>query len=143
LGFAPRWTVAGAPSLVRKRFKGAGLDKGGVHRKVLIVQQPRNRLLQDRLEEGGGHLRGVGAPPALGESGVVSDPVVHGHAHEPAKQEIVIQLLHEQEIAADGATHLEEQGQEQLLRRDGATTFREVHGLEVREELPQGLVHHQ
>lgn len=73
---------------------------------------------------------------------MVSSRVVRGHAHELAKQEIVIQLLHEQEIAVDGVTHLEEQGPEQLLRRDGGTTFRGVHGLKVRGELSQGLVHH-
>jgi hypothetical protein len=55
---------------------------------------------------------------------VVSSRVAHGHAHELSQQEIVIQLLHEQEIAADGVTHLEEQGPQQLLRRDGGTAFR-------------------
>jgi hypothetical protein len=32
-------------------------------------------------------------------------------------------LLHEQALAADGVQHLQEQGPEQLLRRDGGTTL--------------------
>jgi len=33
---------------------------------------------------------------------VIPNRIIHGQAHKPAKQEIVIQLLHQQAFAADG-----------------------------------------
>ncbi len=73
---------------------------------------------------------------------MVPDLVVHGQAHEPAKQEVVVELLHEQTLAADGVEHLEEQSPQQLLRRDRGAPLPGIHGLKVPGELPQGPVHH-
>jgi len=47
---------------------------------------------------------------------MVPDLVVHGETDKPAKQEIVIPLLHQQSGAADGGKDLQQQGAPQLLR---------------------------
>jgi hypothetical protein len=110
---------------------------------MLVRQQSGlGRLLFDAPGKGRGQVRTEKALPVLGEDRMVPDLVVHGQAHEPAKQEVVIQLFHQQPLAADGVQHLEEQGPEQLLRWDGGASLLGVYGLKVPGELPQGLVHH-
>jgi hypothetical protein len=120
-----------------------GLNEGAVHGEMLVRQQSGlGRMRLDAPEKGRGQVRGEKALPILGEDGMVPGLVVHIQAHEPAKQEVVIRLLHEQALAADGVQHLQEQGPEQLLRRDGVASLAGIHGLKVPGELPQGLVHH-
>ena len=74
------------------------------------------RPLFDAPEKGGRQIRGEEALPILGEDRMVPDLVVHGQAYKPAKQEVVIQLLHQESFAADGVQHLEEQSPEQRFR---------------------------
>jgi len=120
-----------------------GLNQGAVHGEMLVRQQSGlGCLLFDAPEKGGGQIRPEKALPVLGEDGMVPDLVVHGQAHKPAKQEIVIQLFHQQSLTANGVQHLEEQGPEQLLRGDGGASLPGVHGRKVPGELPQSLVHH-
>jgi hypothetical protein len=73
-----------------------GLNEGAIHGEMLARQQSGlGRLLVDASEKGRGQVRTEKALPILGENGMVPDLVVHGQAHEPAKQDVVIQLLHE------------------------------------------------
>jgi hypothetical protein len=67
-------------------------------------------VLIDPGEKGRGQVRTEKSVPILGKNGMVPDLVIHGQAHEPAKQEIVIQLLHQQPFTADGVLRLQEQG---------------------------------
>ena len=85
---------------------------------MFIRQQfGRPRLLQNAGEKGCGQVRiEQKALLILGKDGMVPDLVVHGKADEPAKQEIVIELLHQQPVAADGVQDLQQQGPQQLLR---------------------------
>ena len=110
---------------------------------MLVGQQTGiGRLFVDAPEKVRRQVRAKKALPVLGENGMVPDLVVHGQTHEPAKQEIVIQLLHQQSFAADGVKDLEQQGPQRLLRGDRRACLPGIHGLKVPGEVSQGLIHH-
>jgi len=81
----------------------------------------------------------------LGEDRRHPDPVVHGQADEPAKQQVVLGLFHQQAFRANAVEDLQEHGAQQLLWRNaGATTF-DVGGVHAREQwldVLQCQVHH-
>ncbi len=87
---------------------------------MLVREQPlRAGLRHDAVEEGLGNVPGQQAFAVLGEDRGVPDRIVHGQAHEPPKQEVVVELLHQQPLAPDRVEHLKQQGPEQLLRGNG------------------------
>ena len=108
--------VATAAALGRRGVLGAetlqgspGLNEGAVHGEMVVRQQSGlGGLLLDAPEKGRGQVRTEKALPILGEDGMVPDLVVHGQANKPAKQEILIQLLHQESFAADGVKDLEQ-----------------------------------
>ena len=53
----------------------------------------------------------------------IYDRIVRRQSHEPAIQKIVIQLLHQLAFRADAVEHLQQQGAQQLLRRDRRTSL--------------------
>ncbi len=67
--------------------------------------------------------------------------VVHGETDKPAKQEIVIQLLHSRR-ALRMVYRLQQQGAEQLLRGDGRASLPGIHGLKLSAQFGQGLIYH-
>src|ERR1700674_3999175 len=97
----------------RSRFQ-----QRAVHREVLVaeqfvppglVQYPRKELLCDVAAQ---------QPLAvLREGGRVPNMVVHVQTDEPAKQQVVIQLFHQQSLTAHAVEHLQQQRSQQLLRR--------------------------
>ena len=56
--------------------------------------------------------------PVLGEYRHVPHRVVDVESHKPAKQQIVIELLHQHPLAAHRIKHLQQQRPQQLLRRN-------------------------
>jgi hypothetical protein len=62
--------------------------------------------------------------------------------HEPAKQEIVIQLLHQQSFIADGVQSLQQQGAQQLLRGEAGASLLGIHGPKVVPHLAESLIYH-
>lgn len=44
------------------------------------------------------------------------DRLIGGKAHEPAEQQVVLELLHEHPLAADGIQHLQQQRPQQPFR---------------------------
>ena len=57
--------------------------------------------------------------------------------HEPAEQQVVIHLFHQQSFAADRVQHLQQLRPQQLLRRRNRRTADPcVHGVEPPGELP-------
>ena len=55
------------------------------------------------------HVAFFKAFPVLGEHGRVPDRIVRREADEPAKQQIVVELLHQLALGADRIEHLQEQ----------------------------------
>jgi hypothetical protein len=59
-----------------------------------------SRLL-DASEKGRRQVRGEKPLAILGEGGVIPNRIIHGQAHKPAKQQIVIQLLPQQAFSCE------------------------------------------
>ncbi len=81
--------------------------------------------------------------PVLREHGRIPDGIIQGEPDEPAEQEVVIELLHELPLAPDAVEGLEQQGAEELLRRDRGPAGVGIEQGEAGGELLQGLVHHR
>ena len=120
-----------------------GFDQCSVHGEVFFRQQALlARLLQHLLEE---RLRDVAfqQPLAvLGEHRHVPHRIVHVQAHEPAVQQVVIQLLHQLPFAADGVEHLQQQRPQQLLGRYRGPAPLGVQRAKARRQIRQHLIHH-
>jgi hypothetical protein len=81
--------VLGAETLVR----GPRLDQRSVHRKMPVRQQRLNLWMGQKFaHELGKHRAGLQPIAVLREGGRVPDRVVGRKSHEPAVQEIVVQL---------------------------------------------------
>jgi hypothetical protein len=72
-------------------------------------------LSQDFSKEGVGDLALEQPVTILGERGRVPHGIVHAQAHEPAKQQVVLELFHQQAFAANRIQTLEQQRAEQFL----------------------------
>ena len=121
IGYAA--AVLGTKALLR----GPGLDQRSIHRKVLVRQQWLDlRMVQKRAHELRKHLAALQPVAVLREHGRVPNRVVGRKPHEPAVQEIVIQLLHQLPLRTDAVEHLQQQCTQQLLRRDRGAAFARV-----------------
>jgi hypothetical protein len=67
----------------------------------------------------------------LGEGRMVPNPIIHRQPHEPAKQQVVVQLLAQQSLGADRVQHLQYQSPHQALRRNRFTTAFGVNPIKV------------
>ena len=66
--------------------------------------------------------------------------VVDPQAHEPAKQQVVIQLLHQLPLAADGVERLQQQRAQQPLRRNRRAPEMDIQPAQLRREAVQGAI---
>jgi hypothetical protein len=100
----------------------------------------RVRLPQDRREK----LRRdipVEQPVAIfGKRRVIPHRRIHAHADEPAEQQVVIQLLDQQPLTSHAVQELQQQGAQQLLRRDRRAADLRIHRRESRRQRGQGDV---
>ena len=81
----------------------------------------------------------------LGEDRWHPGRVVHGQADEPAKQQVVLGLLHQQAFRANAVEDLQEHGAQQLLWRNAGTPTFDVgctHALEQELQIFQRLIDH-
>ena len=76
----------------------------------------------DRIKEGGRDIPRQQPVTILGKRRGMPDRVVHIQADEPAEQQVVVELFHQQPFAPDRVQHLQQQGPQQLLRRDRRTS---------------------
>ena len=107
--------VLGPKALLRR----PGLDQSPIHRKMLVRQKRLHlRVIQKLRHELLKHLAVLQSIPVLGESRRVPHRVVRRKPGEPAIQKIIVELFHQLAFRADAVEHLEQQGAQQLLRRD-------------------------
>src|SRR2546422_10602749 len=92
-GPVPRVVLPPKTLLARPRF-----DPRPVHREML-VRQIRLRLREHPLEKRLGDLLVQQPLPILAEHRVVPHLLVHLHPHKPPKQQVVLQLFHQQPFA--------------------------------------------
>ena len=120
-----------------------GLDQRAIHREVLFAQQLMfPRLLQHRLQQPHRHLARQQPLPVFGEHRRVPHRLVRIHAHEPAKQQVVIQLLHQLPFAADGIQNLQQQRSQQSFRRNRRPSPARIRRLKIDRHLLQRPIHH-
>src|SRR5947199_2449572 len=76
----------------------------------------------------------------LAENRMVPYRSIDLQADEPAEQQIVVELFHEQSLPPHRVEHLQQQGAEQPFRWDGGTTHLRVQPFEVLRPPPQNFV---
>src|SRR6516225_948933 len=119
-----------------------GFDQRPVDRKMLIRQQRFDlRMVQKLGHELGEYLAALQPVAVLREHGRVPHQVVGRKSHEPAVQKIVVQLLHQLAFRPDAVEHLQQQGAQQLLRRDRGTAFARVKPRKAKVQLAQHIAH--
>jgi hypothetical protein len=92
------------------------LDQRTLHREVFIRQQSRIAgLLQHGLKQILGNLTLQQPVPILREHGHIPDAVIHLKTHGPAKQRVVLKLLHQHPFTANRIQNLEQQSARELL----------------------------
>ena len=123
---------------------GPRLHQCSVHGEVLVGEQaPLPGLGHHPIKEPPGDLPGEQPLSVLGEHCRIPDGVIHLQAHEPAKQQVVVELLHQQALAPDRVQHLQQQGAQQLLGRNRRATHPRVELAKARRELSEYAVNHR
>jgi hypothetical protein len=114
---------------------GPRLEQRAVHGEVLVGEQALTvRMDQDGVEEGGRNIAVEQPIAVLGKRGGRPHGVVHAEPHEPAKQQVVVQLLPQLPLTPDRVQRLEQQRPEQLLRRNRRTPEIDIQRPEPRRE---------
>jgi hypothetical protein len=99
----------GGPFLLEALLPGPRLNQGAVHGPVVIRHQLMLAGLgQDWLEKSLRDVSGQPALPVLGKGRGFPDWVIHVQPDTPAKQHVVIQLLHQQTLTADRVEYLQQ-----------------------------------
>ena len=87
-----------------------GFDQRAINREVLVRQERFHLLMFEQLgHELLVHIAFLKTFPVLGEHGRVPDRIVRREANEPAKQQIVVELLHQLALGANRIEHLQNQ----------------------------------
>ena len=120
-------SILGAEALVR----GPGLDQGAVHGEVIVTHEAL-RLLVHRREKLLRYFAVEQSVSVLGEHRMVPHRVVHAQTHEPAEQQVVVQLLDQLALRADRVKSLQQKRPQHVLRRDRATPRGCVQFVELR-----------
>ncbi len=105
--------IPGAKTLLR----GPGLDQRPVYGNVLVGHELL-RLLGHLGEEPLGHTRSQQPIAVVREHRMVSHRIVHAQAHEPAKQKVVVDLLHQQSLRVNRVEHLQKKRSQNIFRRN-------------------------
>src|SRR5690606_26142471 len=118
-------------------------NQRAIDAEMLVTRQPgRLGLSHDLLEE---RLRDIGLHESiavLAERRVIPYPIVDRQPHEPPKQQVVVELLTEQSLAAYRVKNLQQQRPDQLLRWDRWTTHLRVRRLELSRHLHKSCIDH-
>lgn len=120
-----------------------GFNQGAVHGEVFLRQQSSPlRTALDSLKKRRGHLMFDKPVPVFGKGRMIPDLILQGEPDEPTKKQIVIQLLDQHPLAANGIEHLQQRSAQQLLRRNRWTARVRVHLLEQGRQILQGTIDH-
>jgi hypothetical protein len=110
---------------------------------MFVREQPRRaRVGEDRVKERTRDIALQQAVPVLTKGGRRPDWVIHAEADKPPVQHAVVDLLHQQPLAAHRVERLNQQGPQQLLRRNRRPADVGVHLRESRRQRGEHLVGH-
>lgn len=121
--------------------QGPGRDERAIDGEVVVGQKRADlgqfsELLEQRMPDHTTDQRVA----VLRERGRMPDLVIHVEADEPAKQQVVLDLLHEQPLGADGVQPLKQRRPEELFRPDRRPVAVGVEPEELAGEFVQDLV---
>jgi hypothetical protein len=110
---------------------------------VFVREQPRRaRLGEDPIKERGGDVTLQQPVSILAEGRGRPNRVIHPEADKPAVQHAVVNLLHQEPLAAHGIERLNQQGPQQLLGRNRRPADSRVHLREPGRQRLEDLVRH-
>ena len=89
-------------------------------------------LVDDGRQELGGNVPGQQPLAVLGEDRDIPDRRIHRQADEPAKEQVVVHLLHQLAFRADRIEGLQEQGPKKFLGWDRRPPDTRIQAVEVR-----------
>ena len=123
--------------VARPRFEQRAIDG-----EMLVRQQPlaldrRQHLGEERVR----HRAIEQAVAILGEDRRVPDRIIEAQPDKPPIQDAVVQLLHQQALAAHAVEQLQQQRPQQLLRRNRRAARRRIQAVELRRQALQHVVH--
>ena len=122
--------------------RGPGFHQRAIDREVLVRQKASDLGVAQHCCEKLASDIGVEQPVAvLRERGVVPNRIVNAEPDEPAKQKIVVDLLHQLALGADRVERLQQRSPQQPFRRDRLPPGIFVKCLELPIERGQHLVH--
>src|SRR5271170_3047379 len=105
-------------ALVLKTFlAGPRFDQRTINGKMFVAQQSalarkRNHFTKER----GGNISVKETVTVLGEHRMIPDCIVHRKTDKPSKEQIVVQLLHQQSFTTDGIQDLHKKRSQELFR---------------------------
>ena len=106
---------------------GPGLDERAVHAEVLARQQPALfGHLHRRVEQFGDRVVLDESVAVFAEHQVVPQGVLHGQAHKPAEQQVVLDLLDQLSLAVHAVQHLQQHCAHEFFRRDAGAASLDV-----------------
>jgi hypothetical protein len=133
----------GAPVLPLKTLlTGPGFDQRAIDGEVLVRHQGRSAL-HDTTEEAARDLLIQEPIAILREDRRRPDRLVHVHPDEPPEQQVVIELLHQQALAAKGIKDLEQLRPQQALGRNRRTTDPCIQPIELARHIAQHVIDHR
>ncbi len=132
----------GRIALFRKTLpRSPRLDQRPVHRKVLLAQQVVFlRLLQHSFQQLLAHRARDQTFPVLAEHCRIPHHVVHLQTHEPAEQQVVVQLLHQLPLRPYRVQHHHQQRTQKPLRRNRRTARRRVQLVQLDSNIFQNSI---
>jgi hypothetical protein len=137
--FAPSPSVP--PSFRWKLFWLAHASIQGAVDGEVFVRHQALRLVDHVPEEGASQLVIQEAIAVLGEHRRGPDGFVHIHADEPAEQDVVVELLHQQPLTPDRIEDLQQLRPQQALWRHRGSADLRIQPVEVRRHRPQDTIH--
>ena len=127
--------VLGAKTLLR----GPGLNQRAVHGEVLVTHKllrPQVNLREEALRD----IARQKAVAVLGKHRVVPHRIVHAQADKPTKQQVIVDLLDQQPLRANGIKYLQQQGPQNVLRRNRRPARVRIQHIELRAQRTQHRV---
>lgn len=122
---------------------GGRLKKRAVAGEVLAGEEPAGlglaaHMFKERLS----HLGGEQPVPVLAEAGVIPHLLPEGQPHEPAKEQVVLDVLTETPLRGDAVEDADELGAQEVLRGDGDTAPLGIEAPKQRTHGGKRLIHH-
>ena len=119
-------------------MRAMGAGEVAIDGEVVVAHQPRRAgLCDDGQEELACHLVRDQPVAVLGENGRNEALFDHVHVEEPPEQQVVVELLAEEPLAAHGVERHQQHRFQKTLRRNRRPTVRRVHRVEHRRQLRQ------